>query len=56
MFETMTDRRKRIDQLFDETKWRYIWLLFGSGALLFLALSILCLRLWLLLRNCRCAT
>ena len=32
MFETMTDRSRRIHQLFDETKWRYIWLLFGAGA------------------------
>jgi hypothetical protein len=31
MFETLSDRRRRIDQLYDETKWRYIWLLFGAG-------------------------
>jgi hypothetical protein len=54
MFETLSDRRKRIDQLFDETKWRYIWLLFGAGVLLYLALFILCFRLWLLLRSCHC--
>ena len=56
MFETLSDRRSRIDELYDETKWRYIWLLFGAGVLLFLALSILCLRLWLLLHNCRCGS
>jgi hypothetical protein len=35
---------------------RYIWLLFGAGVLLFLAMFILCARLWLLLRSCHCST
>jgi hypothetical protein len=55
MIETFTDRRDRIHRLYVETKWRYIWLLFSAGVLLFLALFILCIRLWLLLRSCHCA-
>lgn len=56
MFETLSDRRDRIDQLFGDTKWRYVWFLLGSGGLLFLALLVLSVRLWLLLRNCHCVT
>jgi hypothetical protein len=52
----LTDGRNRIHQLFDETKWHYIWLLLGSGVLLFLALFILCVKLWLLLRSCHRVT
>jgi hypothetical protein len=55
MFETFTDRRDRIHQLYVETKCRYIWLLFSAGVLLFVALFILCIRLWPLLRSCQCA-
>jgi hypothetical protein len=40
MFETLSDRRRRIEQLYDETKWPYIWLLFSTGVLLFLALCV----------------
>lgn len=54
MAETLSDRR-RIDEVFDETKWRYIWLLYSAGILLYLALFSLCIRLWLLLRSCHCA-
>ena len=50
MFDTM-NAKSRVPELFDEKKWRYIWMLFGSGVLLFLALLIMCFRLWLILRN-----
>lgn len=53
MFDTM-NAKSRVPELFDEKKWRYIWLLFGAGILLYLALFILCVRPWLMLRNCHC--
>lgn len=55
MFDTM-NAKSRVPELFDEKKWRYIWLLFGAGVLLFLALALFSFRLWLLLRHCHFGT
>lgn len=54
MFETMIDRERKIRELFDEKKWRSMWILYSAGLLLYLALIILCMRLWLLLQKCHC--
>lgn len=56
MFDMFAEQRKRIDQPFDETKWRYIWVLYGAGVLLLLALIVMNMRLELLLRRCHCLT
>jgi hypothetical protein len=55
MFDTMS-AKSRVPELFDDKKWRYIWLLFGAGILLYLALFIMCARLWFMLRHCHCGT
>ena len=55
MFDTR-NAKSRVAELFDEKKWRYIWLLFWAGVLIYLALLIMCFRLWLMLRNCHCVT
>jgi hypothetical protein len=55
MFDTMNSK-STVNQLFNEEKWRYIWLLLAAGVLLFLALVVLCLRLWMFLRHCHCGT
>jgi hypothetical protein len=58
MFEPFTDRRRRLEQLWthQEGLWRNVWLLFGAGVLLFLALRIFSLRLLWMLRSCHCVT
>jgi hypothetical protein len=53
MFDTM-NAKSRVPELFDEKKWRYIWLLWGAGILLYVALLVLCARLWFMLRSCHC--
>ena len=57
MFESFEDRKKQYGKLFasQETLWRDVWLLYGAGVLLFLALLIMCIRLEILLRRCQCA-
>ena len=55
MFDTM-NAKSRIPELFDEKKWRYIWLLWGAGILLYVALLTLYARLWFMLRTCHCVT
>jgi hypothetical protein len=52
------DRGRRLEQLWtrQEGLWRNVWLLFGAGVLLFLALLIFSLRLWWMLRSCQCVT
>jgi hypothetical protein len=56
MFEPFADRSKRYAELWkrQEANWRHVWLLFGAGVLLFVALLIMCLRLWWMLRSCHC--
>jgi len=58
MFETFTDRKKRNAELWERQNelWKNIWLLFGATVLLFIAMSVLCVRLWLLLRSCHRVT
>ena len=55
MFDTM-NAKSRVPELFDDKKWRSIWLLFGAGILLYLALLIMCARLWSMPRHCHCVT
>jgi hypothetical protein len=43
-YESLKDRRKKIKDLIDDTKCRYLWMLFAGGVLLFLARSVLVLR------------
>jgi hypothetical protein len=52
MFDPI-NAKSRVPELFDEKKWRYIWLLYSAGVLLLLALLLFSFRLWLLLRHCR---
>jgi hypothetical protein len=42
--------RRDYRNLFDEGKWRTLWTLLGAGALLVIAVLILCVRLFLLNR------
>ena len=47
---------QHVPLLDNEETWRYVWILFIVGALIFLALLIMCLRLWLILRGQHCVT
>jgi hypothetical protein len=55
MFDTMS-AKSRVPELFDDKKWRSIWLLWGAGILLYLALLIMCAWLWFMLRHCHYVT
>jgi hypothetical protein len=55
MFDTM-HAKSRVPELFDDKKWRSIWLLWGAGILLYLALLIMCGRLWFMLHHCHYVT
>jgi hypothetical protein len=53
MLETPAMRDFKAYQLSNEENWRTFWLLLASGAMLFAALFILCMRLAHLLAACR---